>query len=104
MGDGHLAAVDEQPARLGERDAERLDDMAERRRSVGDHGRTPLTAHRGNEEARLRRNAEMDLRSVHAVGMSSGGAEGIRVLGRPFGEGAGGVPGQLLDGTGEGRR
>lgn len=38
MRDGDLGTVHDKPADLGERDAERLDDMAERRGAIGCHG------------------------------------------------------------------
>lgn len=71
-------AVHGQPAGLGERDAGRLDDVAERGRAVGDQGRTSLAAFRREEEAQLRGDFEVDLRSVHAVRMSSGRGPGQR--------------------------
>ena len=67
MGDGNFRTVHDETPDLGERNAERLDDMAERRRPVGHHGRRGGGGVlRRDEKVQLRGEADMNLRTVHA--------------------------------------
>ena len=67
------SAVDEELAGLGERDAEGLHDMAERRRAVRDDAGASLAALMGDEEPQLRGYFEVDPGSVHPARMPSPG-------------------------------
>lgn len=62
-------AVDGKAADLGQRHAERLDNVAKRRRPIAGHPRVPITMTRREEHPQLRRETDFRLRPAHPLSM-----------------------------------